>query len=188
AVGAGRRAHIAGPEDPGLRQPDGIVARHLPQPVGRVRTALDPMAAAGHRQVAVGIDERGYDRRAAAVEHLGISGIEVVRRHLADTAVLDQQADSNLQRGRVAVGETGIADQKASPHAITGAGCSLRRMTGPSTIHSAANVETIPPRAMVCTRPIDVPRMPPTNAPRGMVPPDDGSHGGVHGAWTGARL
>src|SRR5207253_3915712 len=160
----------ARPQDAGLRQAGGIPARHFAQPVGRVRTALDPMATAGHGQVAVGVDEGGHDGRAAAIEHLVITGIQFARRHAGDLAFLDQQADADLQRGRVAVGETRIADQEACRHAITVAGCSLSRMTGPSTIHDAANVDRMPPRTIVCTSPMDVPRIPPMNAPSGMVP------------------
>ena len=35
---------------------------------------------------------------------------------------------------------------------------------------SAANSETMPPSTIVCTRPIVVPRIPPMNAPIGIVP------------------
>ena len=78
AVGTSRRADVSSPEDARLHQPAGVATGDLAQPIRRVGAALDPMAPAGHRQVTVGIDKGGNNRRAAAVEHLGVTGITLV--------------------------------------------------------------------------------------------------------------
>src|ERR1700682_3353183 len=70
----------------------------------------------------------------------------------------------------MAVRQAGVANQDASLHAVTGAGCALTRMTGPRKIHNAASVESTPPRIIVWTTPTVVPRIPPRTPPRGNVP------------------
>ena len=73
--GRGHRADVARPADPGARQEPRVGLGDLEQALGRVRAAVDPVRAAGHGQVAVGVDHAGHDRRAGGVDDLDGAGV-----------------------------------------------------------------------------------------------------------------
>ena len=65
------RADVARPEHARLHQPPRVFVCDGAQALGRIREALDPMAAAWAAQVAAPIDQRRDQCGAAAVEDLG---------------------------------------------------------------------------------------------------------------------
>jgi len=77
-VRPGGRPDVASPEHAGLDQAGRVVARHLAKPLGRIRPAIDPVAATRHRQMTVSVHEGRHDRGATAVEDIGIISFSLV--------------------------------------------------------------------------------------------------------------
>jgi len=107
-----RRAHIAGPEDPGLHEAAGVPPRDLAQHRRRIVPARDPVAAARHREMAVAVDQPGDDRCAAGVDDLGRAGVDLaIGRDPRDGAVAQEEAHSQAERVALAIGERGAAQE-----------------------------------------------------------------------------
>jgi hypothetical protein len=72
------------------------------------------VATALEREVAVTVDERGNDRRAARVDDLRAGQIRgVIRADPGDAAVRNAEADTRAQGRRCAVGEGSVVEDDA---------------------------------------------------------------------------
>jgi hypothetical protein len=89
----------------------------IEQFLGRVEPAVNPVRAAGKRNVAVGVDHPRDDRRAARVDDVDVSRkITLVggRTDPDDTAPIDEDAHAFPQRGTGPVSEGRVSIQGGS--------------------------------------------------------------------------
>jgi len=90
-----RGSDVAGPAHARAAQEVPVVLRHLEQFLGRIGAAVDPVRAAGKRDVAVRIDHPRDDRRAARVDHADVRGqVAFIGRgtHPDDAAIVHEDA------------------------------------------------------------------------------------------------
>src|SRR5439155_5683966 len=128
-----RRSDVAGPTHTRAAQEIPVVLCDLEELLRRIGPAVDPMRSSGKREVAVGIDHPGDDRRSSGVDdaHIPREGAFVGRR--ADPhnpAVADEDADPFTQGRSRAVCESCVAihDGSIRSHRTTGCVVGSRRV------------------------------------------------------------
>ena len=117
-IRSGHGADVARPADPRPRQEPGVGLRVLEEVLGGVRGPIDPARAARHRQVAVGVNQAGDDRRTGGVDDLQAAGgrhrpLVVGRANPCDAPVLDQDRHAQSEAVTPAVGEGAVAIERA---------------------------------------------------------------------------
>ena len=116
---------------PGCVMQPAVVLGDLEQPLGRVVDPVDPVRAAGQREVAVAIDHARHDRRATRIDRPsrqpdppGHSPSSSLGRIQAIAPSIDEDADADLQAVRSTVCHRSISIQNGR-HAlmVRGGGC-----------------------------------------------------------------
>jgi hypothetical protein len=120
-IGDPRRTYVARPADAGAGHEPAVRLGDGQKPLGRIVYAGDPVGPARQRQVAVAIDHAGNESRAARIDYIGhvrgpvrLRPLVILRPDPRDPAVDDQDADSQLQPVRPAVGKSAIPIQRRS--------------------------------------------------------------------------
>src|SRR2546426_9014128 len=124
-----RRPDVAGPAHAGAAQEVPIVLRDLEQFLRRIGTAVDPVRAAGKRDVAVGIDHAWNDRGATGVDDVDVrwKGALIATRTNPDhVARVDEDAHLLPQRWSARVGKGCVPIQSRSRNDHRSTRCVVR--------------------------------------------------------------